>query len=214
MHRLSTNLFANMGWSLMSLLVIGIALASSRYFTLNPAVYFPEQRAVYTAHTLAILGHISGSLVALLLGPFQFLPRLRRQRWLGIHRWSGRVYLIGITVGGLFGLYVAQMAYGGVITHLGFTGLALFWLYTGYQAYRAIRRGDIQTHKRWMFRNYAATFAAVTLRLWLPLSMALGIDFTLAYRTIAWLSWVPNVLIIEWWLQQRQPLPRKVLQYQ
>ncbi len=194
---------ANVGWGLMLFLALGITLASSRYLTLNPAVYFPEQRAVYIANTVAITGHVVGGLLALALGPFQFLPRLRRQRWLGIHRWSGRVYLVGITVGGLFGLYVAQMAYGGLISHLGFTGLALFWLYTGYQAYRSIRRGDIQTHKRWMFRNYAATFAAVTLRLWLPLSMALGIDFTLAYRTIAWLSWVPNVLIIEWWLRQR-----------
>lgn len=210
MQRITTNI----GWGLMLFLALGITLASSRYLTLNPVVYFPQQRAVYLANTAAITGHVIGGLLALALGPFQFLPRLRRQRWLGIHRWSGRVYLIGITVGGLFGLYVAQMAYGGLISRLGFTGLALFWLYTGYQAYRAIRHGDIQTHKRWMFRNYAATFAAVTLRLWLPLSMALGIDFTLAYRTIAWLCWVPNVLIIEWWLRRRQPLPRRALQYQ
>jgi uncharacterized membrane protein len=194
----------------MLFLALGITLVSSRYLTLNPAVYFPEQRAVYIANTVAIVGHVAGGVLALALGPFQFLPSLRRKRWLGIHRWSGRVYLLGIAVGGLFGLYVAQMAYGGVITHLGFSGLALFWLYTGYQAYRAIRRGDIQTHKRWMFRNYAATFAAVALRLWLPLSMALGIDFTLAYRTIAWLCWVPNVLIIEWWLRRR-PQERMVI---
>ena len=210
MQRLSVSLPTKAAWGLMLFLALGIGLASSRYFTLNPEIYFPEQRAVYMAHTVAIIGHISGSLAALLLGPFQFLPRLRRKRWLSIHRWSGRVYLVGIAVGGLFGLYVAQMAYGGLVTHLGFTGLALFWLYSGYQAYRAIRRGDIQTHKRWMFRNYAATFAAVTLRLWLPLSMALGIDFTLAYRTIAWLCWVPNVLIVEWWLHQRWPLLQNI----
>ncbi len=203
-------IFTNIGWGLMLFLALGITLVSSRYLTLNPAVYFPEQRVIYIANTVAIVGHVAGGVLALALGPFQFLPRLRRQRWLGIHRWSGRVYLVGIAVGGLFGLYVAQLAYGGLITHLGFSGLALFWLYTGYQAYRAIRRGDIQSHKRWMFRNYAATFAAVTLRLWLPLSMALGIDFTLAYRTIAWLCWVPNVLIVEWWVR-RQPQERMII---
>lgn len=204
---------AKVGWGLMLFLALGITLASSRYLTLNPAIYFPEQRAVYMANTVAITGHVIGGLLALALGPFQFLPRLRRQRWLGIHRWSGRLYLMGIAVGGLFGLYVAQIAYGGLITNLGFTGLALFWLYTGYQAYRAIRRGDIESHKRWMMRNYAATFAAVMLRLWLPLSMVLGIDFTLAYRTIAWLCWVPNVLLMEWWLRQRRPLQQRALQY-
>ena len=137
------------------------------------------------------------------MGPFQFLPHLRRKRWLGIHRWSGRVYLVGITVGGLFGLYVAQMAYGGLPTQLGFSRLAIFWLHSGYRAFRTIRGGDIHAYKRWTFRNYAATFAAVTLRPWLPLLQVVGVDFTLAYQIVDWLSWIPNVLIVEWWLQHR-----------
>lgn len=200
------------GWSIMLFLALAITLVASRYLTLNPAVYFPEQQAVYMANTVAIIGHVVGSLLALALGPFQFLPRLRRKRWLSIHRWSGRLYLLGIAVGGLFGLYVAQMAYGGLITQLGFSGLALFWLITGYQAYRTIRRGDVQAHKRWMMRNYAATFAAVTLRIWLPLLVATGIDFTSAYQTVGWLSWVPNVLIVEWWLRQQWPRQHLALQ--
>jgi len=200
MKRLS----ATIGWTLMLFLALVITLISSRYLTLDPAVYFPEQKVVYMANTTAIVGHISGSLLALLLGPFQFLPRLRRARWLGIHRWSGRVYLIGVAVGGLFGLYVAQLAYGGLPSRLGFSGLALFWLYSALQAYRFIRRGDLQGHKRWMFRNYATTFAAVTLRIWLPLLQVAGVDFILAYRTVSWLSWLPNLLMIEWWLRRRQ----------
>ena len=48
-----------------------------------------------------------------------------------------------------------------------------------------------------MIRNFALTFAAVTLRIYLPASMAAGIEFGVAYRAIAWLCWVPNVVVAE-----------------
>lgn len=66
---------AKTGWGIMVFLALAITLLVSRYLTLNPNVYFPEQRAVYIAHTVGILGHVIGSMLALALGPFQFLPR-------------------------------------------------------------------------------------------------------------------------------------------
>jgi hypothetical protein len=38
----------------------------------------------------------------------------------------------------------------------------------------------------------------VTLRLYLPLSGAIGIPFDDAYPAIAWLCWVPNLVVAEW----------------
>jgi hypothetical protein len=51
-----------------------------------------------------------------------------------------------------------------------------------------------------MIRNYALTFAAVTLRIYLPLMTPFLFhgDFLAAYRTISWLCWVPNLAIAEW----------------
>jgi uncharacterized membrane protein len=140
--------------------------------------------------------------VALVLGPLQFSTRLRSAHP-RVHRMSGRLYLgVGVLVGGLAGLYLSLHAHGGLVGRLGFAGLALAWLTTGLLAYRAIRRRDISTHRRWMVRNFALTFAAVTLRLWLPGSVAAGIPFGLAYPAIAWLCWVPNLIVAEWWLQR------------
>lgn len=49
-----------------------------------------------------------------------------------------------------------------------------------------------------MIRCYALTFAAVTLRLWLPLAQfVLHIEFIPAYQAISWLCWVPNLLVAE-----------------
>ena len=142
--------------------------------------------------------HVFGALFALLLGPFQFSTRIR-SRWLKVHRWTGRLYLVlGVGVGGLAGLYLAFFAFGGPVSRLGFACLALGWLYTGLRAYRAVRAGHITSHRRWMVRNFALAFGAVTLRLWIPGSVVAGIPFEMAYPVIAWLCWVPNLLVAEW----------------
>ena len=76
--------------------------------------------------------------------------------------------------------------------------LATLWLLATGTAYRHIRAGDRVSHRRWMIRSYALTFAAVTLRIYLPLSLAFGLPFGPAYQTIAWLCWVPNLVVAEW----------------
>ncbi|MBT8185644.1 MAG: DUF2306 domain-containing protein, partial [Eudoraea sp.] len=62
---------------------------------------------------------------------------------------------------------------------------------------------DIQVHQAFMIYSYAACFAAVTLRFWLPiLSYAFG-DFVTAYRIVAWLCWVPNMIFAFFWVRRR-----------
>lgn len=186
------------GWSIMLFLAVLVFLFASRYLTLDPDVFFPEQKMVYMAHLTMLLIHIVASMLAIVIGPFQFLPGIRKGRWLKVHRWLGRTYLLSILFGGLSGLYMAQFAYGGPITEAGFATLAVLWLYSGFMAYRHIRNKDLERHREWMIRNYALTFAGVMLRLWMPTSYALGIDFLLAYRVVGWLCWVPNLLVAEW----------------
>lgn len=158
----------------------------------------PDMQANFLAHSTGIYTHAFASIVALVLGPFQFSARLR-QKHIDIHRWLGRTYLaVGVLVGGLSGLYMSQYAFGGPVARLGFAGLAVCWLYTGFRAYLAVRSGAIGEHRKWMVRNFSLTFAAVMLRLYLPASMVAGVEFAVAYPIIAWLCWVPNVVFAEW----------------
>jgi hypothetical protein len=90
---------------------------------------------------------------------------------------------------------MATFAFGGIVSKLGFASLAVLWLYTGLRAFLAIRRGEVSEHRRWMVRNFSLTLAAVTLRILLPLSGIAGIPFEVAYPAIAWLCWVPNLLV-------------------
>jgi uncharacterized membrane protein len=190
----------------LSLGVAAYAVVAYVFFPLGAAVH-PDMRAGFELQRAGILAHAFASVFALGLGPFQFWTRLRTARPT-LHRWSGRLYLgLGVLVGGLAGLSLAFHAFGGPVARAGFACLALAWLYTGLRAWLAIRARDIASHRRWMVRNFALTFAAVTLRIWIPLSVVGGVPFESAYPIIAWLCWVPNLLVAEF-VFTRKPDPR------
>jgi hypothetical protein len=46
------------------------------------------------------------------------------------------------------------------------------------------------------------TLAAVALRIYLPLSVVMGWSFDAAYPAIAWLCWVPNLVLAELYLRR------------
>jgi len=181
-------------WWVLALLSLLTVVVASRYLTLDPNVYIPQQRAVYVANTVAIVAHVVGGMLALLVGPLQFVPGIRL-RWPRVHRVMGRAYLAGIALGGVAGLWMARLAYGGPVAQAGFAALAVAWLTTSVLALVRIRSGDVDAHRAWMIRSFALTFAAVTLRLELPLLTVVGLPFEVAYATVAWLCWVPNLLV-------------------
>ena len=197
------------GWTFLLLLAMLPVLVSLGYLTMDPDNFpFTQQKAVYTVHMTMLITHVITAMLAILIGPFQFLPGLRKGRLLKVHRWLGRTYMLSILFGGLSGLYMAQFAYGGIVSRVGFAALAILWLYSGYRAYRHIRNKEIEQHREWMIRNYALTLAGLMLRVWVPLSMPLGIDFTLAYMFIGWLCWVPNLFVAEWIVRRTRPAQR------
>jgi uncharacterized membrane protein len=181
----------------LSLGVVGYAIAAYGLLPLGAAVH-PDMRVTFESHnTLGIYGHVFASAFALALGPFQFWARLRSSRP-DLHRWSGRLYLgVGVLVGGLAGLFVAFNAFGGPVARAGFACLAAVWLFSGFRAYQAIRSRDVVSHRRWMVRNFSLTFAAVTLRFWLPGMVISGVSMSVAYPVVAWLCWVPNLIVAE-----------------
>lgn len=195
----------SLGRGLVWLLSLGVAGYAVVAYTLLPlgANVHPQMRAVFEEHRAAILAHIFGSAVTLLLGPAQFSGSLRAGRP-RLHRWLGRVYLgVGVLVGGAAGLYMAPLAFGGIVSQTGFATLAGLWLISGARAYAHARARRFDQHRAWMVRNFALAFAAVTLRLWLGAFAAAGLSFESYYPWLAWLSWAPNALAAEWLLRRR-----------
>lgn len=182
--------------------VAGYAMVAYSLVPLGNLVH-PQMKLSFEAHRVAIMIHIFCSAFAMVLGPWQFVPGLRVRRPV-LHRWSGRLYLVaGVLPGGISGLYVSGFAFGGATNQLGFATLAVLWLVSGIQSYRAIRAGRVNAHQQWVLRNFALTFAAVTLRLYMGIFAALGIPFVTFYAVLGWLCWVPNMLFIEWYIHRK-----------
>lgn len=148
--------------------------------------------------------HIVFSVVALVIGPFTLFSKFREKN-INRHRILGKIYMIGILFGGVSGLYLAFYATGGLVSQLGFGFLSIFWMITASQALVKIKHKKIHNHQKWMIRNYSLTFAAVTLRIWLALfTFLFGFEnFTLSYAMIAWLCWVPNLIVAELLIQRK-----------
>jgi Predicted membrane protein (DUF2306) len=95
-----TRWLARPGWVIMTLACISIAIIASRYLTFDPEVYFPEQREAYLHHEFALGVHVLSGVLALLIGPFQFVRRLRR-RFVRVHRFLGATYVASATALGV-----------------------------------------------------------------------------------------------------------------
>lgn len=141
--------------------------------------------------------HINGGTLALLMGPWQFWTGLR-QRNLIIHRWTGRLFLLGVAMGvtGAVGLSVTT-TYGWGFA-VGLMGLASAWVVTTSMAYYTIRRGLVQLHKEWMIRAYVVTFGFVFFRILSDYSpMARLRPESDRDITIAWACWVVPLAVTE-----------------
>jgi uncharacterized membrane protein len=141
--------------------------------------------------------HISFGGLSLLTGWSQFNKKLRARK-IRLHRMLGYIYGVSVLISGVSAFGISFNATGGIISATGFAALAVGWLFTTTTAIVKVRNRNISDHRKWMIRSYCLTFAAVTLRLWMPLLIqGAGMDFTAAYRIIAWLCWVPNLIFAE-----------------
>ena len=187
-------------WVVLSFLSVAVA-GYAATIAILPG-WGPPFVAARMAETPAMASHMLASAWALAVGPWQFSSRLRR-RALAVHRWVGRSYVAAVVLGGLSGIALAPAAQTGAVAGLGFGLLGVLWVASTIAALAAIRGGDLAAHRRWMTRSFALTLAAVTLRLYLPAAFAAGIPFTTSYPAIAWLCWVPNLIVAELLLRSR-----------
>jgi hypothetical protein len=191
----------------LSLLAWGFLIVFAGKFVLVEALpYFGFDEEVYGRFwrmKWPLIGHITGGLLALVLGPFQFWVGFRN-RYLKVHRWMGKLYLTGILIGTVSSVALALTT--GMAIHLSWAisliVLAMAWFLTTGMAFRFILLGRINLHKEWMVRSYVVTFAFVLFR-WLnstPYFVEMG-NFIERGPTMIWVSWVIPLLITEIVLQ-------------
>jgi hypothetical protein len=203
-------------WAVFGLFALGIGFYPLTYYLVDMqgkglwASKTAELLASQAWHT-AFYMHITFGGIAMLTGWTQFSPRIRNN-YLTTHRNLGKVYVFSVMLSSLAGFYIAMFASGGIACVLGFGLLATSWFFTVTKAYTSILKKQFKEHENWMIRNYALTFAAVTLRIYLPLSQSLlHFDFVSAYRVISWACWVPNLLVAQIIINKRALIPAYVV---
>jgi uncharacterized membrane protein len=166
------------------------------YLNYNAKAFDP-----YWPRRAGLLLHITGGMVALLTAPWQFFTGLTGRR-MNVHRYTGRIFLGGVTAGVIGATYLAFTTTFGWAFGFGILGLASAWACTTGMAYYAIKRGEVAIHKEWMIRAYVVTFAFVTFRVFSDYGPTSHLkpagDLAI---TLAWASWVVPLFITELILQ-------------
>jgi hypothetical protein len=156
--------------------------------------------------------HVFTSMIPLLAGFTQFAPSILKNRP-AVHRAMGRLYVITVCfITGPASLIMAFYANGGLISRIAFTTLALLWLGSTAMGWRTVLQRKWSVHREWMIRSYALTLSAITLRAWkYGIILAFEPRPMDTYRIVAWLGFVPNLLIAEWlihrWRKRSHPTP-------
>jgi uncharacterized membrane protein len=146
----------------------------------------------------AFFVHALTSVFALLAGFTQFFKGLLHTK---VHRYMGILYIIVILgLSGPSGFVMGLLANGGIVSIIAFTILSILWWFFTFKAYQAVMRKDYEMHAKFMYRSYALTLSALTLRLWkyVIVNYIYEMPPMDLYRLVGWLGWVPNLLIAEY----------------
>lgn len=194
------NWIVRFGRYALAFLAAGVAVHALRYAAVPANHWFGIDegiRGVIERVPLQALTHMIVAPIALLAGPWQFLPRLRASRP-RLHRWMGRTYVAASVVAGIGALATAPFASGGPVAGIGFAVLAILWLGTTIAGWRAAVNRKFDQHRIWMRFSYAMTFSAVTLRLQIPFCFIFFGFHSYAEMSVwlAYTSWIPNVIAV------------------
>ena len=148
--------------------------------------------------------HVFSSVLALAAGFTQFSDHILKH-YRTVHRIIGRLYAVDILfINFPAGMVLAVEANGLWPSKTAFIILDCLWFYFTLRAVSAARQGKIAEHKRFMFRSYALTFSAITLRTWkIILLNTFHPDPLSLYMIDAWMGFVPNLLLVEWLIRRK-----------
>ena len=194
-------------WSYLTFLMIEITW---KYIPIQDDVSF---LAIKQDEVNGILGylplfyvHVYSSIFVLILGLIQHFKIFSQ-----IHRILGYAYVIIL----LFfaapsGLFIGYYANGGFWAQIAFIVLGILWIFYTLRAIIRIKNKNLIGHQFDMWRSYALTLSALTLRAW-----KVGIVYLFqphpleAYILVAWLGWVLNLIIIELYINHKLKIYEK-----
>jgi uncharacterized membrane protein len=147
--------------------------------------------------------HLFGGGLSLIVSTFAISEHVRI-KYLELHKLMGKVYVISIVFASIGGFFLAFNSESGAVSGFAFGILSIIWFYSTLMAFIKIKSKKIIEHKVWMYRSFALTIGAVFLRIEVPFIMMLSKNnWVESFGTVAWLSWVPSLIITEWFIIEK-----------
>jgi len=145
-----------------------------------------RQSNFYGIYQGALIFHgISASLAIIIASVLMFL-----KKGSGLHLNLGKSYVaLVLFLAAPTGFYLAFFARGGWIAGSAFIGLSIAWAWSTLLAVKG------WNHRYWIQLSYILACSAFALRWMLLAAVFMGHDGVVAYRWIAWLCWLPFLLI-------------------
>lgn len=199
---------------LILLSLIPIAGGAFRLIQLASGVTITPANARFFGSPLPVILHIVSVTLFAFLGAFQFVPSLRRRRQ-GWHRIAGLIVIpIGLIVA-LSGLWMTLFYPWPVNDGIILYGLRLLFgsamLLSILLGIAALQRRAFAQHGDWMARGYGIGMGAGTQAILLMIGeLIAGPPNELSRAFLMGLSWVINVLVVEWIIRRRRPAPARM----
>lgn len=178
----------------------------AEYASFETDIHFLAIKQDYISNNIwrySFYTHVFTAVIPLMAGLTQFSPQLFSTNK-KLHRIIGKIYVLVILfINVPTGFILAIYANGHLPGKLAFLTLDILWFYFTLKAWLEIRKGNITAHRKFMYRSYALTFSAITLRTWkLVLPTILYINSMTLYQVDAWLGFIPNLLVAEWFIRK------------
>lgn len=139
--------------------------------------------------------HIYTGTIALALGTLQICKPLR-SAYPNLHRWLGRLYVAFVVTSAVvsLGLSPRLSIYG---TEFGRQIGAVLWVSFTILGVIAIRKADIEGHRRWMTRSYAFAYMGITFLVLSAIRKISGIPLEYGYPLVIHFSFLINMSVCE-----------------
>jgi Predicted membrane protein (DUF2306) len=169
----------------------------------NPAAALD---AHFKNHRGLTLTHILPAMLFMILGPLQFVKRIRTKHP-AVHRWSGRVFLLASAIVGVTGLAMSfGKTIGGIDEKAATILFGAFFLVAQAGAFWHAVHDQFAQHREWMIRGHAIGLAVATVR---PIMGAFFASAVIRghtahpsefFGTTFWIGFTLQTIVAELWI--------------
>lgn len=189
---------------ILTLLTFSFMRSSELYQSIRTGTLPSEGTIEYGYARQPVLAflHILPGILFILLGVFQFIKSFRN-RFINLHRFIGRVYLLlGLIIGVTAITMGFWVRFGGIIETSAVTIFGVFFLFALLNAYRHIMSKQYDLHREWMIRAYSIGLAVATMRPVIGLLFAFtDIPFSDFFGYTFWFAFIVHSTVAEIWIR-------------